>query len=274
MAILTLKNHKIMARINSFGAELQSFSLVNEPQSEVIWQAGEAWKRSAPWLFPVVGRLPSDNYAWEGRNYSMSQHGFARDQEFQTTSSTESELHLELMSSAQTKANYPFEFKLKIAYSLNEIGIKIQITVENLDTQTKLPFSLGFHPAFNILPNDQVTISKNLRCRVLNIDGGFDPQDVQILKNEFQVGEFKELNHALIARDPQVNSFSLIKAKQKLLMNWQPSVSGVAIWSRDINQFICLEPWWGGPQDNEPFAYELGPQIKKEFVIQLQLCQK
>ena len=34
-------------------------------------------------FFPIVGRLKEDGYFYKNQKYSMSQHGFARDYEFE-----------------------------------------------------------------------------------------------------------------------------------------------------------------------------------------------
>ncbi|MCW2622271.1 MAG: aldose epimerase, partial [Frankiales bacterium] len=44
-----------------------------------MWQAGPAWPRHAPVLFPVVGRLPGDVLRVAGVDPRMTQHGVARD---------------------------------------------------------------------------------------------------------------------------------------------------------------------------------------------------
>ena len=64
------------------GAELTSL-IARANGLEYLWQADPAvWARHAPVLFPLVGRLPDDAYHYEGRDYKLPQHGFARDQEF------------------------------------------------------------------------------------------------------------------------------------------------------------------------------------------------
>ena len=51
----TLQSDGISATINADGAEL--CSLKNSEGLELLWQAGPAWPRHAPILFPIVGRL-------------------------------------------------------------------------------------------------------------------------------------------------------------------------------------------------------------------------
>jgi galactose mutarotase-like enzyme len=71
----------ITAAIKADGAEL--CSLKTASGGELLWQAGPAWPRHAPWLFPIVGRLMHDELHHRGRTYEMTQHGFARDLRFE-----------------------------------------------------------------------------------------------------------------------------------------------------------------------------------------------
>src|SRR4051812_3481441 len=75
------------ATINAKGAELCS---LQKDCVEYLWQADpDVWPRHAPVLFPIVGRLKNDSYAWQGATYSMGQHGFARDSTFELRSANE-----------------------------------------------------------------------------------------------------------------------------------------------------------------------------------------
>src|SRR6201985_979285 len=75
-----LRSGGLEATIKAHGAEL--CSLKDAQGIELIWQAGAAWPRHAPLLFPIVGRLKNDQLRHLGKNYPMTQHGFARDQRF------------------------------------------------------------------------------------------------------------------------------------------------------------------------------------------------
>ena len=55
---LTLHGDGISATIVQQGAEL--VSLRNAEGIEFLWQAGPAWRRHSPVLFPIVGRLRGD----------------------------------------------------------------------------------------------------------------------------------------------------------------------------------------------------------------------
>lgn len=76
----TLHSGSLTAVVKSDGAEL--CSLKHDTGLEFIWQAGAAWPRHAPLLFPIVGRLKNDELHHRGRTFRMTQHGFARDLRF------------------------------------------------------------------------------------------------------------------------------------------------------------------------------------------------
>lgn len=77
---LTLDGDGISVTIVEDGAEL--VSLRNARGFEFLWQAGPAWRRHSPVLFPIVGRLKGDQLRHRGQTYPMTQHGFARDKPF------------------------------------------------------------------------------------------------------------------------------------------------------------------------------------------------
>src|SRR3981189_1922687 len=77
----TLRGGAIEATIKTDGAEL--CSLRNAEGIELLLQAGSAWPRHSPLLFPIVGRLKNDQLQHRGKTYPMTQHGFARDHRFE-----------------------------------------------------------------------------------------------------------------------------------------------------------------------------------------------
>ena len=79
--IKNLSSSNITAVVNYHGAELKS--LVKDGH-EYMWQADPAfWNRTSPVLFPFVGQVASGLYRYDGNEYKMGQHGFARDMDFE-----------------------------------------------------------------------------------------------------------------------------------------------------------------------------------------------
>ena len=142
----TLKNDILSIKVDRHGAEL--CSIRDHSGREFIWQADPAfWKRHAPVLFPIVGSLWEKKYRIDGKEYTLGQHGFARDMDFHLISSDENTLWYELQSDAETLAKYPYAFTLRIGYRLNGNKIQVMWEVCNDDDKT-MYFQIGAHPAF------------------------------------------------------------------------------------------------------------------------------
>ncbi|MEE3466799.1 MAG: aldose 1-epimerase family protein, partial [Eubacterium sp.] len=119
---IELKNDTLTAIFDTHGAELKS--LVKDGR-EYMWNADPAyWNRTSPILFPFVGALKGDVYRYNGYEYPMSQHGFARDREFEIAGQTEASVSFRLNSDAESLKVYPFAFELTIIYALNKNELK------------------------------------------------------------------------------------------------------------------------------------------------------
>src|SRR5580698_6019152 len=90
----TIRGTGVTAIVKADGAEL--CSLRNAAGHELLWQALPAWPRHAPLLFPIVGRLKDDRLRHRGREYRLTQHGFARDRRFAWAHTTSSSCRLVL----------------------------------------------------------------------------------------------------------------------------------------------------------------------------------
>ena len=67
--------------IDSFGAEVKSV-IRKDNNREYMWYGNKKfWGRTSPVLFPFVGSMRDKKFTWQGKDYPMGQHGFARDME-------------------------------------------------------------------------------------------------------------------------------------------------------------------------------------------------
>ena len=74
-----IENNDFKVTVDSKGCEVVSV-LKKSDDTEYIWCGdASAWKRHTPVLFPVVGRYKNDCTIYDGKEYHMTQHGFARD---------------------------------------------------------------------------------------------------------------------------------------------------------------------------------------------------
>src|SRR6266436_7678532 len=136
----TLRSDGATAAVLAHGAEL--CSLKNGQGCELLWQAGPQWRRHAPLLFPIVGRLKNDELRHRGKTYPMTQHGFARDQVFEWAERSAASCSLVLRDSAATRARYPFAFRLTAGYRLQAADLHVMLEIANTG-EVMLPASIG-----------------------------------------------------------------------------------------------------------------------------------
>src|SRR5690348_11089620 len=80
-SLIQISSGQLTAEIHPLGAQL--FSLREASSRDLQWHGDTAvWKGRAPILFPIVGALALGQYRLEGKSYSLSRHGFARDRLF------------------------------------------------------------------------------------------------------------------------------------------------------------------------------------------------
>lgn len=266
---IKLENDLLEVTINSFGAELSSIT-GKETGTQYLWDADEKfWKRSAPVLFPFVGSLKDKKYTVDGKDYSMGQHGFARDMEFSVVSETNDEAWFELRSNDDTLAKFPFEFVLKIGYRLDGNDIKVTWHVENPGDK-ELLFSIGGHPAFMCPVTEdgkqsdyylKFDADKALTYGLLSGDGLLDRDDYLLgvdINGYCAIDEHMFDKDALIIEHFQASKVSLCTPDKKPYLTVSFDAPLFGLWSPAGKgaPFVCIEPWYGRC-DRADFSGEL-----------------
>ncbi|NQX10470.1 aldose 1-epimerase family protein [Microbacteriaceae bacterium VKM Ac-2855] len=141
----TFGSDALTVRVAAHGAEMTS--LQDADGTEYLWQAGPEWRRHAPVLFPIIGRVPDDTIHHDGRDYELRQHGFARDRVFELAGIAADEAVFRLRSDAETLEKWPFVFSLAIGYAVDAATVHITQTVTNTG-DVAFGASVGNHPAF------------------------------------------------------------------------------------------------------------------------------
>ena len=244
-----LSNGKVSILVSPMGAELQE--LWNHRQENLIWRKDDRiWNRSSPVLFPVVGRLLKDEYTYQGKAYSMRQHGFARDQTFHLIDQSPTSITLCLKDSEVTREQYPFAFELHVTYTLTKFSIEIKFRIFNPGSE-ELLFSLGGHPGFHLEG------SLNEYC--LDFGGDFQVKQHLITGNYYD-GTTKDLTlnrwfklsdelfvaDAIVVKSPPFQSIGFGKNDgTRLLTLHCKDWSALGLWTKPGAPFFCIEPWWG-----------------------------
>jgi galactose mutarotase-like enzyme len=245
----TISNSNLTATINHFGAEL--FSLKNNQDKEYIWEGDpNFWGKHSPILFPIVGTLKNNSYTYNGKNYPLSRHGFARDMEFELIYTKENTAVFAIQSSEKTFEMYPFEFELQLIYTLENNLLHLDYKVINKG-KSQMPFSIGGHPAFALPGNfnnyalafdEEETLEYSLleNGLISNKTKKLDLQDQQIQLN-YELFE----NDALVFKTLQSKSVSILENKKTVLKVHFENFPSLGIWTVQNAPFLCIEPWFG-----------------------------
>ena len=255
-----IKNEHIKAKIKSFGAELNSLQKIDE-DLEYMWQGdSKYWNRHSPILFPIVGRLKNDSYTYQNQKYNMTQHGFARDKEFEVIKNEADFIEFRLKSDEKTLEIYPFSFELYLSYKLEKNSLIVSYKVIN-KSDDKMLFSIGAHPAFNwTLKEDEKKEDyflefeniKETKRYFLNDKGlVYDSVDLKIIDNKIALNEELFKNDALVFEDFNIKTLTLKNSKNEnfVKLNFE-NFPYLGIWSKPSGApFICIEPWFGVADD-------------------------
>lgn len=145
--LTTISCGSVTATIDSMGAQLMSLS---RDGGEYLWQGEESiWPRRAPVLFPIVGVLRGNRATSAQGEVTLQRHGIARLYDHAIVGRTESSVTYELASTEETRAAYPYDFRLNMSYSVADGALAQTFRVTNTGDVT-LPFTVGGHPAFNV----------------------------------------------------------------------------------------------------------------------------
>lgn len=247
------------------GAELTSIKFNNE---EKLHDGINDWKRHAPILFPIVGQLKNGETIIDGNTYKMSQHGFARDSEFEELSINS----YVLKYNEQTLEKYPYKFELYISYETTENSVTTKYKIKNVDNKT-IFFGLGGHPAFKCnYRNAKLVFNKNEdRVEVYQLENGLlklEPENISnfIINNQIKLNKNIFDNDAIIMKNLNSNIVKLIENEKEVLEFDFTDFPYLAIWSKPGANFICIEPWFNTTDK----INSNGEFISKENILKLE----
>lgn len=245
----TISNSNLTAQINHLGAEL--FSLQNSDKKEYIWEGNPAfWGKHSPVLFPIVGTLKNNSYTYDGKEYQLSRHGFARDMEFTLIYKTENSATFSLSSSLKSHQIYPFDFELQISYTLHQNKLIIVYQISN-NSHTTMPFSIGAHPAFSLSkPFEKYSLVFEYPEKLTSYELENDLLSAQSSTLEMK-GNQVALSYSLFEKDAlifkklQSKNVTIMENQKPLLRVQFDDFPNLGIWTKNNAPFLCIEPWLG-----------------------------
>ena len=229
----------------SKGAELIS---IEKDGFERMHDGQKDWNRHSPVLFPIVGKLKDNKTMIHGKEYEMSQHGFARDMEFEEIA----ENSYVLKYNEETLKKYPFKFELYISYQVNQNSVTTKYRVVNKDDQM-IYFGLGGHPAFNC---DYSSGKYRLEfedieddIEVYQLENGLvkdapEKKSRFIKENRIFLNNKTFENDAIIIKNIK-SRVVYLKTETKTVLSFMfKDFPYLGVWSKLGAHFICIEPWF------------------------------
>lgn len=266
-----LENQKYKVEFECFGAEIKSV-LDKETKSERLWSANpKFWAKTAPFLFPFIGKLKNEQYQYKGQTYPADKHGFGQRVAYKMISQSEDCIRFQLKDTPELREKYPFSFSLILEYILADNTIQENWYVENMGEEP-MYFSIGGHGAFAcpiISREDDKNLSLEERKKrvgqKIKLYGLEDKEEVMSyrLNNKglitetlmpvkledgvFTITEDLFSADALIFDQKGIVAAGILDENNQEYMKLESTAPVWGIWScPDSNAgYVCLEPWYG-----------------------------
>jgi galactose mutarotase-like enzyme len=276
------------AAINPFGAELTH--LRDSQRRELMSDADPAfWPHTAPILFPVIGVTNGGVVRVDGVEYPMPKHGFARDSTFDLVRRERDRAVFRLVDSAETRAHYPFAFRLEIDFSLYDTRLTVEARIANRG-ERPMPAQLGFHPALawplpfgEARADHRITFDADEPERLLRIapDGLIAPE----LRENPLEGRVLHLRDSLFTDDALVwdpvhsDRVRYGAADGPAIEVAFPDTPRLGVWTKPGASFVCIEPWHGladpegftGELRDKPGVFTVAPGAEKRIAMSVTL---
>lgn len=286
--MIEIRSDALAAAINPLGAELTS--LRDREGREWMSDGDPAfWTGRAPLLFPIVGALNGGVYRFEGSEYALPQHGFARRREFALIEQAVDRAVFRLTDDEATRAVYPFAFALDAAFALAEATLTMAITIANRG-DVPMPASFGFHPAFAWpLPGGgakeahRIVFAQDEAAPLNRIEGGLigaADRQTPVERDTLWLRDDLFADDALVWEAPASRSLRYGCEGGPELAIAFPGMPTLALWTKPGARFLCVEPWQGhadpagftGEIWDKPGMLRLEPGERRAFTMAVALA--
>jgi galactose mutarotase-like enzyme len=235
-----------------------------------VSKAAEGWNNHATVMGYFSHRIKNERTTYRGHEMRGGTHSFLRHKEFQVPAVTllgtaSLAYHLEPVDIAPEE--YPYKVAFTMIYSLDTRTLKVTFQFENREPELTTHVSFGLHPGF---------AADSLEAATLLMPAGTYVR--HLAKDNFLTGATEEFEFPggpmPFKKSELPDSFLLELKKVDLpLFTFMDDVSGravmlnysgapyITIWSSG-QAFLCVEPCWGLPDNEEqrPFEAKLGIQ--------------
>lgn len=249
--IVTISNDILTVNISTKGAEMKS---IKKGGKEIIWEGDPAvWPGQTPILFPICGGLKDDKFIYDGKEYILEKHGYAKTSEFEIEKADETSAVFLLKSNEESCKKYPFEYEFRASFTLDENTLKVDYTAKNTGDKT-MYYAAGAHEGYacpNGVEEWSVVFEKDEEFKKTVLNGNLlEYNAVQFAKN----GKELPLKNEYFETDAIV--LENIKSRKVTLKNRNTGESidvefegndYLLIWTKPGANYICIEPWGALP---------------------------
>jgi len=255
-----IENKHLKVTITDKGAELMSV-YGKKTGFEYLWQGNpEFWSGRAYVLFPICGRLTDGKYTFNGKEYQMNLHGFARKTVYEVVKQSKTSIVFGLKSNETTKTMYPFDFDFKIKYLLKGATVRTLLFVNNTGVD-ELLFSVGGHPGFNLPLDEGAKFSdyylefnkaKKVEQLVMSETCYYTGKNIPF---ELENDKILRLKHSLFDNDAifleKMDNTVTLKSNlsDKFVKVKYKDMTHLGFWHAPKTEapYVCIEPWHGVP---------------------------
>ena len=257
---MTIENEYIALSVQERGGSMTSL-FDKKRGAELLYQPKpDSWQGQDVFIFPFIARLVDQSYTYEGKTYTLKNHGLLRYMDARMEKISPSSLQVSFQSDESTLEHYPFEFQAFLTYSLKGNTLSLNYRIVNL-SKKPMPFMIGSHPAF-ALPGKRTETEFDISGNRILLEG-VDGTDA-LLQEEtfsFMTGKkawipspiplnkdlFRKINTVIL----EAESFDSIRLEKKdgsALVLHKEDAPYLALWSdMKFGDYVCIEPWHGLP---------------------------
>ncbi|MGK9173522.1 aldose 1-epimerase family protein [Yokenella regensburgei] len=253
MACWTLENDAWRIRVAARGAELCEWWDKTHQRSP-LWQPDpRVWNNSATQLFPVVGRLRHNGLWHQDAFWPLPAHGFLRHQPFSLEHIGPDTLQLKCDANDETRKMWPFDWTLRVGWTLTPQGITVNWSIENHDARA-FPFALGWHPGFALT----VATQAGWQIRFSSPVGGPYPTQDRTLSipdespctSAFSLGPDTFQQGAVYFAMQEAKDISVVSPDGVVALRMNaPEARWLALWGVPGADLLCIEPLTGTTDD-------------------------
>ncbi len=251
---MKFKQENIEITINEAKGELSSIIIDGD---EILYQGNQSWKKTFPILFPAVGIVKE--WVVNKKKTDMQKHGFWTRLKW--------DVHYEgneiVISTICHNKVLPYTFDIELRISIQKSRVTIATYITNAGHKEAY-FHFGWHPAFKILPESIITLSKDEQFMVVNDNGLIEQKNKKdVTSKQIKDLPFGNNIDSLISLNTSINQVTL--TNQKYDLNLYFDAPNLVLWKKPTDDFLCVEPYDGYSDSfSTPFIHEI--ESKRDII--------